>query len=128
MGYSHDYYLRNKQSILEKTRAYIKSHPEVYARSHKNRLFKEHSTTREKYEAQVKEQDNKCAICRQEDTRDLSMDHDHACCSGENSCGKCNRGLCNRGLLCNACNKKLAVVEDETFLGKAKEYLRKWKA
>ena len=36
-----------------------------------------------------------CAVCGT--TEDLCVDHDHNCCSGKKSCGKCVRGaLCNQ--------------------------------
>ena len=35
------------------------------------------------------------------------VDHDHACCPGERSCGDCIRGL-----LCNACNLVLGHADD----------------
>jgi len=38
-----------------------------------------------------------CAVCRM--TENLSVDHDHSCCPGEHSCGKCIRGF-----LCRTCN------------------------
>jgi hypothetical protein len=34
--------------------------------------------------------------------RPFCVDHDHTCCPGEYTCGKCVRGL-----LCDDCNKKL---------------------
>ncbi len=120
--YARSYYLKNKKAILAKTRAYILAHPEVYQRSHKNRLFREHDTSSAEYETQLKRQGGRCAICGRKDTRSLSIDHDHSHCPGEQSCR-----LCNRGLLCNDCNKKLSVVEDRVFLRKAKKYLKKWR-
>lgn len=40
----------------------------------------------------------------------LAVDHDHRCCPGSTSCGKCVRGL-----LCQPCNDVLAVARDSTF-------------
>ncbi len=58
-----------------------------------------------------------CAICQR--FKANSVDHDHACCDGPYSCGKCVRGL-----LCRTCNTILGRWRDdqETFL-RAAEYL-----
>lgn len=52
-----------------------------------------------------------CCICRQGTPgagpmRGLSVDHDHACCPGSRSCGKCVRGI-----LCGSCNALLGRLE-----------------
>jgi len=119
--YYKRYYKRNKKEILAKTNAYLAAHPEVKERAQKNRIYKEHDITREEYAKKLKRQNGRCGICRCKDTRALSVDHNHSHCSGEQSCR-----LCNRGLLCNKCNKKLAVIEDKKFVRKAFAYLRKY--
>lgn len=51
-----------------------------------------------------------CAICRQPPgSHRLGVDHDHLCCLGKKSCGKCVRGL-----LCDNCNFMLAKAKDDT--------------
>jgi hypothetical protein len=51
------------------------------------------------------EKQNGCAICHYRNSLFpiwWSVDHDHSCCNGDTSCGKCVRGIvcsfCNRGL------------------------------
>jgi len=54
-------------------------------------------------------QNGKCPCGRDLDTSQI--DHNHACCPGKTSCGKCVRGL-----LCNRCNLLLGMVEKEPHL------------
>lgn len=65
-------------------------------------------------------QENRCAICdRTQEKRKLSVDHDHSCCSGETSCGKCVRAL-----ICNPCNVALGMMKDNAAtLRRAADYL-----
>jgi hypothetical protein len=52
----------------------------------------------------------------------LAVDHNHGCCPGEKSCGKCVRGL-----LCDNCNQAIGKFRDDPeLLLKAAEYLRSW--
>lgn len=62
-----------------------------------------------------------CAICQRATgaTRNLSIDHDHACCPGRESCGRCVRGL-----LCRPCNDLLGHARDDlAFFRRALAYL-----
>lgn len=46
------------------------------------------------------------------------VDHDHKCCSGDKSCGKCVRGI-----LCPGCNTGMHYYDKEGWVDNAKEYL-----
>ena len=55
----------------------------------------------------IDKQDNKCAICFKVFEETPSVDHDHSCCPGRITCGKCIRGL-----LCSDCNRGLGCFRD----------------
>jgi hypothetical protein len=63
-------------------------------------------------EAKLLAQDGRCAICLAEKPggrhETWNIDHDHSCCPGSRSCGKCVRGL-----LCMECNQGLGKFDDD---------------
>lgn len=70
------------------------------------------------------EQGEACAICRSPFTpaRTISVDHDHACCPGNYSCGQCVRGF-----LCSSCNSGLGWMKDSVpGLYASVAYLTSW--
>jgi hypothetical protein len=73
-------------------------------------LFK---MTRQQYKAKSAAQNDVCLICKRSAeeadprTKHLSVDHDHSCCPGKHSCGKCIRGL-----LCSPCNAAIGRLND----------------
>lgn len=76
----------------------------------------------EQYEAMVKNQKNKCAVCDKPPKLEqkLYIDHDHTCCSGEKSCGRCIRQL-----LCQRCNTALGWINDDREILKSMmQYLK----
>jgi Recombination endonuclease VII len=67
----------------------------------------------EDYDRLLAEQGGRCAICPATEPGGrhktfFPVDHDHACCSGKRSCGKCLRGL-----LCAGCNFGLGHFGDD---------------
>lgn len=74
--------------------------------------MKRFSITADDYYRILDVQEGVCAICGFDDpTKKLSVDHDHACCPGDFSCGKCIRGL-----LCTRCNMALGYVSDTPYV------------
>ena len=82
-------------------------------------MLQKYHITPEYYDVLLKEQNFCCVICHKPEViknRKLAVDHNHSCCSGATSCGKCIRGL-----LCYHCNVILGQVEKLPF----REYLDK---
>lgn len=73
-------------------------------------LKNKYGLTLDAYAAMFDAQGGRCAICRREPREGyaLSIDHDHNCCPGKETCGECIRGL-----LCVVCNSFLARCGDD---------------
>lgn len=98
---------------------------EKHDREKKTRYRRKQYNLTEQHDQRFAEQNGHCAICDRHQSEFgylLGIDHDHTCCSGEGSCGKCVRGL-----LCNACNHLLTALEDKNFYTKATAYLQSFK-
>lgn len=74
------------------------------------RLMSHYKLTLEEYDAMVVAQGDACATCGTTDRGNKAwhVDHDHACCPGNKSCGQCVRGL-----LCSNCNQALGLIRDD---------------
>ena len=96
---------------------------------------RKHNLPFEWYTTKLKEQGGVCALCgalptcrKHEHKPALYLDHDHACCPGYKSCGKCARGL-----LCGRCNFVLGVIENDPtlvdkLLGGIPVYLQRYRS
>lgn len=80
------------------------------ANSHGKYIEATYNITADDYAAIMDRQGGVCAICRRATgaTRKLAVDHDHSCCAGPTSCGKCVRSL-----LCKPCNRMLGHMRDD---------------
>ena len=77
----------------------------------------------EEWQAILDRQGGGCAGCLRSEAEvgRLFVDHDHGCCPGGRSCGRCVRGL-----LCRACNTALGLVgEDEAVLRSMRAYVKR---
>lgn len=87
------------------------------------RQLKKYGLTREQYMSILESQNYVCKLCQKPEIslrRRLSVDHDHNCCDGAFSCGKCIRGL-----LCHHCNAAFGNVKDDVkLLYKMIDYLK----
>ena len=123
--YHKEWYKKNKEKRLAQINEYSKTKPEEWRKNIGRRFYlnKRYNVTPEEYEAKLKQQDYKCAICNKDVTENLrnkvitalSLDHDH----------KTNK---IRDLLCFNCNAGLGQFKDSfELLFKAYEYLKKHK-
>lgn len=92
-------------------------------RCHRSRVLRrKYGITMDQYEAMLLAQGGGCRLCGRTDKggRMLAVDHDHACCPGGTSCGRCARAL-----LCTRCNTGLgAFGDDQELLAAAIDYLK----
>ncbi len=108
-------------------RRHYAANPELYRE--RNRLYK-HGITPERYAEMLVAQGGACALCGSADpggkpnasgVRQFAIDHDHACCPREKSCGECIRAL-----LCAPCNNGLGCFRDNAeALRRAAEYIER---
>ena len=132
--YSRDNFYKNK-SATDGLAGYCKECDKKKNRERKlakseyysdmNKMYKRlriYNLTKDQFEEKMAGQDWKCLICK-EDLRDnFNIDHDHTCCEGRYSCGKCVRGI-----LCGSCNRGLGHFKDNAeSLKSAVKYLEKY--
>jgi len=103
---------RSRETHRQQMAAWKVANPERYAEMRFVYRTRRFGMTPEGYRALLASQDGRCAACGSSDPQashgQFGIDHDHSCCPGKKSCGKCVRGL-----LCNGCNTALAHVKDD---------------
>lgn len=94
-------------------------------------LSRKYGLSMEAYNEMFVAQHGLCAVCerpeitvnRDGNLRYLAVDHDHNCCSGQLTCGRCIRAL-----LCYKCNCLLGNAQDDVeVLKRAATYLEGFK-
>lgn len=82
-------------------------------------LYRKYHLTIEGWDELLARQGGGCAVCGAKPAQEphnrnptatrasLHVDHDHACCPGPYSCGRCVRGL-----LCSRCNRAVGLMAD----------------
>ena len=135
--YRRRYYERNKAKYLAWRRAYVKRHSErinamqrewrrknpakAQLRDLRHRLKQDYGITMDAFNAMMKAQKGRCAICRKlppngrkkGQWRRLCIDH-------------CHNSLRVRGLLCQQCNVGIAMFQDNPALMlRAIDYIRR---
>lgn len=97
---------------------YRKENVEKYRESRLRSRCSRYGISIEKYSQMLETQKGVCSICGLEEINEsrkrlcgLAIDHDHSCCSGNFSCGKCVAGL-----LCTRCNTAIAMMQDDPEL------------
>lgn len=110
-AYKEVYLKEHKEEIKEQRKKYVEANREKVTKYlrvwHLKKCYK---LTLEQYNKILESQDFRCLGCLlsvEELGRPLTVDHDHNCCPGAKSCGKCIRGL-----LCSSCNVALGRLKD----------------
>lgn len=90
--------------------AWNKANPDKVRANSKKQRYTRHGLTEQQWLSFLEKHHKKCDVCdyAPEQPSNLCLDHDHKCCPGEYSCGKCIRGL-----LCSSCNTALGMLKDD---------------
>jgi len=93
------------------------------------RRLRLHHFSQQGYDALLAIQENVCPVCKKPliltdsySGETPTLDHDHSCCPGTYSCGKCIRGILHM-----RCNSALGCVDDKPeILRNAADYLERY--
>jgi hypothetical protein len=100
--YSRDHYLRNRERVLAKNRAWAKANPEKVRRASRNRHYQvKYGISLNDYESMLASQDHGCGACGGETLPGFVLAVDH-----------CHETGRVRGLLCDACNRAVGLLGD----------------
>lgn len=103
------YYSKCKDCWRAYTKAHYQNNTQYYkdkAKVNRKPIWEQHGMSMAAYQVLWNNCGGKCQICGADAT---VIDHDHSCCSGPKSCGKCVRGL-----LCGNCNSVIGFAKDSS--------------
>jgi hypothetical protein len=95
--------LESCYDVVEDEKVYLYSKQKIRYKRAYNLMYK-YKLEIERYNEMISKG---CHVCGEYQERNLHVDHDHSCCNGQITCGKCVRGV-----LCNKCNTSVAKYED----------------
>jgi hypothetical protein len=115
----------NYKTPEEKKMSLIAQRERQAIRKKRQLLMEKYKLSPEQFIAILEAQGNTCALCGEAFSREGKLypvvDHNHACCPGERSCG-----MCIRGVIHSRCNTGLGYFSDSPIhLRKAADYLEK---
>lgn len=106
-AYQAKWAAQNRERLAEHSRNWYAQNRE---RAADTAMRRTHNISLDDYARLLDSQGGCCAVCGSKEPgkgERFAIDHDHACCPGERSCGKCIRGL-----LCVHCNVGLGHFRD----------------
>lgn len=109
--YGKAWYASNAEEHKVKQKARRKNSPEAIRDSKLRTIY---GISLAQYTKVLAMQGGGCELCgktEEENGKCLSIDHDHSCCPGLKSCGKCLRGI-----ICQLCNLGLGALRDSADL------------
>jgi Recombination endonuclease VII len=135
--YDAEYRAANPEKVAANKKRHYEANRDMYAKrkrkwqdKNKDRRFaidleRKYHLTLEQYQEMLERQGGRCAVCSrtpEDNSRRFAVDHDHACCPGNSSCGKCVRSL-----LCNVHNLILGQLHDDLItLQRIATYVELW--
>lgn len=99
--------VKSLTETLEKRKAQSPEYFKVYY------LKYNYNLTLDQFNTMFAQQNYVCKLCKEKPNK-ICVDHDHKCCGGAQSCGKCVRGL-----LCYSCNIGIGNLQDNPILIRA---------
>lgn len=120
------YWRKNAKRFIERGKSY-RAQPRIKKQIREAHLRRTYKISSEDFRATLDKQGGGCGLCNSKIPGGVGafhVDHDHRCCPGRKSCGKCVRGV-----LCSRCNHLLGVFENNTkfFTKNAAKYIKTWR-